>query len=377
MDKPLPDSQAYPRAFSLTLVVPCYNEEHTLAACIERVQEIADDQLQLEIIIVNDASTDKSLEKARELEATYSNVRVLSHDKNQGKGAALRTGFEHATGEFVGVQDADLEYDPMDLRRLVRPLVDDRADVVFGSRYLSQGERRVLYFWHSLMNRGITLLSNMFTDMGLTDVETCYKLFKREIIQAVDIKENRFGFEPEITAKVGQMRCRVYEAPISYQGRTYAEGKKINWKDGMRALYCILHYGAPKAPMPVQFLIYLFVGGAAAVLNLLVFLLGLRFLPVSASALIAFYVAAAFNYFLCVHVLFRTHAYWKSWKEYAVYYALVTGIGLVDLGLTLGLMALGMTAVASKLIATAVGLVLNFLARKYLVFPEKSVPDWE
>ena len=242
MDKPLPDSQAYPRAFSLTLVVPCYNEEHTLAACIERVQEIADDQLQLEIIIVNDASTDKSLEKARELEATYSNVRVLSHDKNQGKGAALRTGFEHATGEFVGVQDADLEYDPMDLRRLVRPLVDDRADVVFGSRYLSQGERRVLYFWHSLMNRGITLLSNMFTDMGLTDVETCYKLFKREIIQAVDIKENRFGFEPEITAKVGQMRCRVYEAPISYQGRTYAEGKKINWKDGIKAIFAILWF---------------------------------------------------------------------------------------------------------------------------------------
>lgn len=364
------------RPVTLTLVIPCYNEERTLDQCIERVLAIADEKLHLELIIVDDCSRDASMQVARRLAETHPNIRLLRHETNQGKGAALRTGFAHASGEFVGVQDADLEYDPRDYRRLLIPLVDGRADVVFGSRYLYSGERRVLYFWHSQMNRVLTFLSNMFSDLGLTDMETCYKVFRREIIQSIDIQENRFGFEPEIVAKVGELRCRVYELPIAYQGRTYAEGKKINWKDGLRALYCILHYGAHKAPLPMQFLVYLFIGGAAAIFNLLLFLLLMPSLSVGLSALIAFYAAAALNYWLCTHLLFKKNIRWKSWTEQAVYYAAVTGIALVDMGMTKGLLMAGMGAACAKLLASGVGLILNFLARRFLVFPEKSAEEW-
>jgi len=354
-----------PKPVSLTLVIPCYNEENTLEQCVERVQAIADETLSLELIIVDDCSKDKSVQVAEVLINRYANIRLLRHEKNQGKGAALRTGFAHATGDFVGVQDADLEYDPRDLRNLLIPLSEGRADVVFGSRYLYSGERRVLYFWHSQMNRVLTFLSNMFSDLGLTDMETCYKLFRREIIQSIPIQENRFGFEPEIVAKVGEMRCRVYEAPISYQGRTYAEGKKINWKDGLRALYCILHYGAHRSPMPMQFLVYLFIGGAAAIFNLLLFLALMPTLSVGLSAIIAFYAAAALN-----------NIRWKSWTEQAVYYGAVTGIAVVDMSMTKGLITLGMGAAGAKLLASGVGLILNFLARRFLVFPETPTKDW-
>ncbi len=365
-----------PQATTLTLVIPCYNEERTLEQCIERVQAIADETLALELIIVDDCSKDNSVQVAQVLAKRHPNIRLLRHATNQGKGAALRTGFAHATGEFVGVQDADLEYDPRDFRRLLVPLVDGRADVVFGSRYLYSGERRVLYFWHSQMNRILTFLSNMFSDLGLTDMETCYKVFRRDIIQSINIQENRFGFEPEIVAKVGELRCRVYELPIAYQGRTYAEGKKINWKDGLRALYCILHYGAHRAPLPMQFLVYLFIGGAAAIFNLVLFLVLMSSLSVGVSALIAFYAAAAFNYWLCTHLLFKKNIRWKSWTEQAVYYAAVSGIAVVDMAMTKGLLTAGMGAVSAKLLASGVGLVLNFLARRFLVFPEESVNEW-
>ncbi|HDQ40451.1 MAG TPA: glycosyltransferase [Desulfonatronum sp.] len=358
---------------TLSLVIPCYNEESTLERCIERVQSIVDDMLSLELIIVDDCSKDNSIQVAEGLVKRFSNICLVRHEVNQGKGAALRTGFAHVTGEFVGVQDADLEYDPMDLKKLLVPLAEGRADVVFGSRYLYSGERRVLYFWHSQMNRILTFFSNMFSDLGLTDMETCYKLFRREILQSITIEENRFGFEPEIVAKVGEMGCRVYEFPISYQGRTYAEGKKINWKDGLRALYCILHYGAHRSPVPMQFLVYLFIGGAAAVFNLLLFLLLLQTLSVATSAIIAFYAAAAFNYWLCTHLLFKKHIRWKSWTEQLVYYLAVTGIAVVDMAMTKALITAGMGAVGSKLLASGVGLILNFLARRYLVFPEKRI----
>jgi glycosyltransferase involved in cell wall biosynthesis len=169
-------------------------------------------------------------------------VRVVLHDVNQGKGAALRTGFQHATSEFVIVQDADLEYDPSEYPLVLEPLLDDRADVVFGSRFLSGRPHRVLYFWHSLGNKFLTLMSNMFTDLNLTDMETCYKCFRREVIQSITIEEDRFGFEPEITAKLAKSRVRIYEVGISYSGRTYDEGKKIGWRDGVRAVYCIVRY---------------------------------------------------------------------------------------------------------------------------------------
>lgn len=366
-----------PQVTTLTLVVPCYNEERTLEQCIERVQTIADETLVLELIIVDDCSQDNSVQVAQGLAQRHPNIRLLRHETNQGKGAALRTGFAHATGEFVGVQDADLEYDPRDFRRLLVPLVDGRADVVFGSRYLYSGERRVLYFWHSQMNRMLTFLSNMFSDLGLTDMETCYKVFRRDIIQSMDIQEHRFGFEPEIVAKVGELRCRVYELPIAYQGRTYAEGKKINWRDGLRALYCILHYGAHRAPLPMQFLVYIFIGGAAAVLNLVLFLVLMTSLSVGVSALIAFYAAAAFNYWLCTHLLFKKNIRWKTWTEQAVYYIAVSGIAVVDMAMTKGLLVAGMGAAGAKLLASGVGLVLNFLARRFLVFPEKSADEWQ
>ena len=235
------------RAVKLSVVIPCYNEEKTLRNCVKRVLGIAGESLSLEVLIVDDCSRDGSLEIARELEREYPEVSVLRHETNKGKGAALRMGFRAATGDFVAVQDADLEYDPMDLKRLLLPLIEGRADVVLGSRFLSLGAHRVLYFWHSLGNKFLTFVSNMFTDLNLTDMETCYKVFNRAVIQSINIEEDRFGFEPEIVAKVANMRLRVYEMGISYYGRTYEEGKKIGAKDGFRAIYCIFRYNLHRA----------------------------------------------------------------------------------------------------------------------------------
>ena len=221
----------------LSVIIPCYNEQGTIASLIAMVQ--ASPWVQ-EIIVVDDGSQDKSREILEAISDPQ--VRVIMHTVNQGKGAALRTGFSHATSDFVIVQDADLEYDPSEYPLVLEPLLDNRADVVFGSRFLSGRPHRVLYFWHSLGNRFLTLMSNMFTDLNLTDMETCYKCFRREVIQAIDIEEDRFGFEPEITAKLAKLRLRIYEVGISYSGRTYDEGKKIGWRDGVRAIYCIVRY---------------------------------------------------------------------------------------------------------------------------------------
>jgi glycosyltransferase involved in cell wall biosynthesis len=221
----------------LSVIIPCYNEQGTIASLIAMVQ--ASPWVQ-EIIVVDDGSQDKSREILEAISDPQ--VRVIMHSVNQGKGAALRTGFSHATSDFVIVQDADLEYDPSEYPLVLEPLLDNRADVVFGSRFLSGRPHRVLYFWHSLGNRFLTLMSNMFTDLNLTDMETCYKCFRREVIQAIDIEEDRFGFEPEITAKLAKLRLRIYEVGISYSGRTYDEGKKIGWKDAFRAIYCIIKY---------------------------------------------------------------------------------------------------------------------------------------
>ena len=222
----------------LTLVMPAYNEEPTI---LEAVARVLAQPFVGELVIVNDASTDDTGKKLAEL--TDPRVKVLTHAVNQGKGAALRTGIAAATLDFVGIQDADMEYDPADLARLLIPLQDGRADVVFGSRFLAGDAHRVLYYWHSLGNKFLTLASNMTTNLNLTDMETCYKVFKRELIQSITIEENRFGFEPEITAKVAKSGARIYEVGVSYAGRTYAEGKKINWKDGVSAFRCIVKYG--------------------------------------------------------------------------------------------------------------------------------------
>lgn len=223
----------------LTVVIPVYNEEHFIRHIIARVQAVP---VEKEIVVVNDCSTDATRERLREAEAEHPNLRVFHHEVNQGKGAALRTGFKQATGDIVIIQDADLEYNPTEYPKLMQPIIDGLADVVYGSRFAGGESHRVLYFWHSVGNKFLTLLSNMLTNINLTDMETCYKAFRREVIQSIQIEEDRFGFEPEITAKVAARKCRIYEVGISYSGRTYAEGKKIGWKDGFRAIWCILKY---------------------------------------------------------------------------------------------------------------------------------------
>ncbi len=219
------------------MVVPCYNEHATILTLLKHV---ADSPWVREIIVVDDGSTDDTRAILADLDNPM--VRVIVHERNQGKGAALRTGFAQSTSEFIIVQDADLEYDPNEFGDLLPPILDDKADVVFGSRFLSGRPHRVLYFWHSMGNRLLTLASNMFTGLNLSDMETCYKLFRREVIQSITIEEDRFGFEPEITAKVAKGGWRIYEVGISYSGRTYADGKKIGRRDAARALYCILRY---------------------------------------------------------------------------------------------------------------------------------------
>ena len=226
----------------LTIVIPCYNELRTIDQILEAVRRSP--YPNKEIIVVDDCSVDGTREKLKsEIEPSGRVDRVIYHDRNQGKGAALRTGFRYAGGDIVIVQDADLEYDPNEYPRMVEPIVSGNADVVFGSRFVGSEAHRVLYFWHRVGNNMLTLLSNMLTDLDLTDMETCYKAFRREVIQSIEIEESRFGFEPEITAKVAKRRnLRVYEVGISYYGRTYEEGKKIGWKDGLRAIYCIVKY---------------------------------------------------------------------------------------------------------------------------------------
>ena len=223
----------------LGVVIPVYNEEKTLHLIVEKVlsrPEVA------ELVIVNDCSSDGTWQTMQGLAKTDDRIRIFTHEVNQGKGAALRTGFQHVSSDIIIIQDADLEYDPDEYPKLLMPILTGRADVVFGSRVLGAGMHRVLYFWHAVGNQFLTLMSNMFTNLNLTDMETCYKVFRREVLQQITIQENRFGFEPEITAKVAKLRVPIYEVSISYYGRTYEEGKKIGWRDGVRAIYCILKY---------------------------------------------------------------------------------------------------------------------------------------
>ncbi|KGG26697.1 Glycosyl transferase [Prochlorococcus sp. MIT 0703] len=222
----------------LSIIIPCYNESKTIISLIEAVKESP--VKNREVIIVDDGSKDGTRDILSDLNDPE--VRVIFHAQNQGKGAALRTGFNEAKGDICIVQDADLEYDPQEFQVVIQPILDGKADVVFGSRFQGGRPHRVVYFWHRIGNGLLTLMSNFFTDLNLSDMETCYKAFRREVIQSINIKENRFGFEPEVTAKISKMNIRIYEVGISYYGRTYDEGKKIGWKDGIRAIYCILKY---------------------------------------------------------------------------------------------------------------------------------------
>lgn len=235
----------------LSVLVPVFNEERIVKQALNQILEVQlIDNTKMEIIVVDDGSSDNTVSQIESLleEKPNSGINLVKHGVNQGKGAALHTGIREAKGDYIVVQDADMEYDPNEFNILLKPIVDGRADVVFGSRFMGGNPHRILFFWHSLGNKWLTFLSNMFTNLNLTDMETCYKLFRADILKGLSLQEKRFGFEPEVTAKMSRVPdIRIYEVGISYYGRTYAEGKKINWKDGFRAIYCILKYGLLKA----------------------------------------------------------------------------------------------------------------------------------
>lgn len=355
----------------LSLIIPCFNEERTLENCVNNCLALKEHGIDVEIIIIDDCSTDRSYQIAQNLALMHDDVFVVRHEKNRGKGAALRTGFLSVRGDYVGIQDADAEYNPLDYLTLIQVLRENRADIVYGSRYLRQDTRRVLYFWHTWMNRSLTFISNMFTNLDISDVHSCYKLFRRETLQAVAplLQEDRFGFESEVTILIARMKLRVYECAISYEPRTYEEGKKIGWRDGVRALYCILHYAAHTAPLPMQLLVYFCIGLICAVANISSFSILLALgCALSTATIMAFIVAAGLNYLICLAILFRHKARWSAPGELGVYVAVVCIMGLFDYVLTSGFIGLGLSPVTAKSISALSGFIGNFLFRKYVVF---------
>jgi len=366
--------------FKLSLIIPCYNEENTIENCVEKVREINKNQnFDLEIVIVDDCSTDNSAGKLNEISAKYPEIKIFTHHKNRGKGAALRTGLVSATGDFIGIQDADDEYNPMEYLELLKPLLENKADVVYGSRYLRPDTRRVLYFWHTWMNKSLTFVSNMFTNLDITDMETCYKLFTKEAIAQIapNLKEERFGFEPEITCKAAQGGFRVYEAAISYNPRSYEEGKKIGWKDGAWALYCLFRYSAHSAPLPVMVMIYLVIGAISLAANNICFVLATQLgMALNHAIITSLVTSAVCNYLLCVAFLFRHKARWSAGVEIFWYAASVVAMGFLDYGVTHAIIGLipffGVHWSGAKLIASGIGFIGNFALRKWLVFPEKK-----
>lgn len=360
----------------ISIIIPCYNEEKFLQKCIDNVLEAFKGK-SFEIIIVNDCSQDRSKEIAQSISASDPRIILINHDMNRGKGAALRSGFGKAAGGIVAIQDADLEYDPKELVGLIDLIENDVADVVFGSRYLTSGRRRVLYFWHTMINKGLTIFSNMLTDLNITDMETCYKVFKKSVLDQITIEEDRFGFEPEIVAKTAQQRVRVYEVGISYYGRSFSEGKKIGWKDGFRALYCILHYSAYSSPTLVQLMLYSLIGLVSVIINMSSFFTLIQLLPPTASSVISCLVASTVNYYLCVNLLFRHKNTWTRSKEIFAYSVASLIMATVDTAIFALLQASANGLLFPKLMAASSVFILNFVIRKYFIFCSTRLSDWK
>lgn len=355
----------------LSLVIPCYNEEKTLRSIVEQILHLRDRGVELELVIVDDRSRDNSLEVARQLSREYSGIKVVHHEKNRGKGAALRTGFLEATGDYVGIQDADMEYDPSDYLTLLRVIREEKADIVYGSRYLQKSSgRSVLYFWHTLMNQFLTLSSNLFTDLTITDMETCYKLFRRDVIREIapKLQENRFGFEPEVTALAARSHYKFSECAIAYHPRGYEEGKKITWKDGVRALICIVKYG--NAPLPTRILFFLLTGLFCLLVNTMLFpALHYCSVPLPYAVWIAYGISAVIDLILCSIFVYRDPDAGAGRKKYnsIISLTVLLGLGVADYFITLGLLRhLRGSWILPKLISSLVILLCKHPLRSLL-----------
>ena len=361
------------RPVTVTVVIPCYNERDTLPTLITRLRAIEDDRLALDIHIVDDGSTDGSRRIAQELSRKHDNVRATALEVNRGKGAALRVGFTAAKGDFVAIQDADLEYDPRDLKRMIDHLREKGADVVVGSRFLDGDIRSAPSIWHSLGNRIITRLSNLLTGLNLTDVEVCYKVFRREALEGIELRENRFGIEPELIAKIAERRLRFSEIGISYSPRTYREGKKIGIADGVRALYCIFYYNAYRAPILPQLILFLLFGAVGILLDVSSFAF-MRNAGVETprSIMIAFLISASYQVGLANPLLFRKESRWKQALEPVVH-----GVGLivaaaVDFSIFGVLNTLDVPPEPAKTLAILAALLGLFFYYRFILFSPKS-----
>lgn len=361
----------------ISIVIPVYNEEKTLETIISAVSNADTLGLEKQLIFVDDGSRDKSREILKKYESIHT---VVYHKKNQGKGAALQTGFKNATGDIVLIQDADLEYDPNEYPKLLKPILDDRADVVFGSRFVGGQAHRVLYFWHTMTNKFLTSLSNAFSDLNLTDMETCYKVFRKSVLDQISIEENRFGFEPEITAKVGELsrtqNIRVYEVGISYYGRTYNEGKHIGWKDGVRALWCIFKYNTS----PFAHLTKYGLNGILVALSQIVAIFVLvNYLDFNTFKLQEIANLVSIEISVLVGLILHSYITWRykyettrNFLKIFVYFHLVTGISFLARIILFPILAsTGMHYMTNTIIGVLLAIILNFFGYDKLVFKTK------
>jgi glycosyltransferase involved in cell wall biosynthesis len=369
----------------LSIVIPVYNEKDSILEILKAVKEVSlpKEITNKEIIVVDDCSNDGTREILKKI--SDPEIKVFYHEKNKGKGGALNTGFERVTGDIVIIQDADLEYDPNEYPKLLGPIMDDKADVVFGSRFIGGESHRILYFWHSMLNKWLTFLSNIFSDLNLTDMETCYKVFRKSVLDQIHIEENRFGFEPEITAKVGELsrtnNVRLYEVGISYYGRTYKEGKKIGWKDGMRALWCIFKYNTSEFAHIVKYGIN---GIFVALSQILAIYLLVRYRGFNTGGLQSlanvFSIEISILVGLVLHSCITWRYKYRSIRDFfkvLVNFHLITGISfLVRVILFPILASLGVDYMTNTLIGIAVALVINFLGYDKVVFNKKWVSQF-